>query len=340
MPSLIQKPSGIWYFVFHHNHKQRWKSLRTRDKAVAKQLFNRLQVQVDQARHGLTPKKYKFSDAADLYLDRKKVDLKPKTFEQYSRQVGTVKRLLIIDYVHRLDLQAISDFIKSRQAEGVAGKTIKEELATIKAILKFAHYSKLISEIPLIEWPKIKTIPVAPDTLDFYSLDEIEKLKARIKGRPFEPVFLFALYTGCRLQEIKKLKIKDINLSEGIIRIRNNKTESNAKNQIRRIPIHPQLSEFLKSYLAGRSANEPFSPLLARNQDVYASKTLHRHCNAAGVPYKRFHGLRHTAATYLLANGVDLATVMQLMGWTRLETAKRYIHMAATAKTAMAKLPY
>ena len=47
---------------------------------------------------------------------------------------------------------------------------------------------------------------------------------------------------------------------------------------------------------------------------------------AAGVRDARLHEARHTAATLLLVQGVDLPTVMAIMGWTEMATAQRYAH--------------
>lgn len=47
---------------------------------------------------------------------------------------------------------------------------------------------------------------------------------------------------------------------------------------------------------------------------------------AAGVHHVRLHDARHTAATLLLLQGVDIRTVMSIMGWTEMATAQRYTH--------------
>ncbi|WP_407667894.1 tyrosine-type recombinase/integrase [Nostocoides jenkinsii] len=47
---------------------------------------------------------------------------------------------------------------------------------------------------------------------------------------------------------------------------------------------------------------------------------------AAGVRNARLHDARHTAATLLLVQGVDIRTVMAIMGWTEMATAQRYAH--------------
>ena len=48
----------------------------------------------------------------------------------------------------------------------------------------------------------------------------------------------------------------------------------------------------------------------------------------AGVRDARVHDARHTAATLLLADGVDTRTLMDLMGWTDARTAQRYAHVS------------
>lgn len=52
------------------------------------------------------------------------------------------------------------------------------------------------------------------------------------------------------------------------------------------------------------------------------------HCliGAAGVRDVRLHDARHTAATLLLLQNVDIRTVMSIMGWTEMATAQRYTH--------------
>jgi integrase len=47
---------------------------------------------------------------------------------------------------------------------------------------------------------------------------------------------------------------------------------------------------------------------------------------ASGVRDVRLHDARHTAATLLLVQGVDIRTVMAIMGWTEMATAQRYSH--------------
>lgn len=340
MASLIKRENGTWYCVYSVNGKRRWKSLKTQDRHVAKQIFNKLAVKIDQQRSGVAPRRLKLTDAIEAYLEHKKATLKPRTLEQYRQQSLTILRLVSVEYCNKLTGETIIDYVKARQAEGRANKTIKEELCTIKAALQHAIKSGLLAEMPIKDWPTLKIIPVAPDSLGHYSLAEIETLKLHFKGRSFEPVFLFALYTGCRRGELEALRAKDVNLAEKVVRIRNAKTESNASNQFRVVPLHDRLLPTLLELCRKKKPTDVLFPILSSNKQNYPAKVMSRACRACGVPYKRFHGIRHTTATYLLAAGSPLRDVMTIMGWTRLETAQRYIHMANDAAEQIAKLPY
>jgi integrase len=72
-------------------------------------------------------------------------------------------------------------------------------------------------------------------------------------------------------------------------------------------------------------ATEIGQPIDPRN-DVRNFKRL---CRAAGVPERRLHDLRHSAATALLIADVDLATAGAMLGHSRVDMTRRYTHVLA-----------
>jgi integrase len=78
------------------------------------------------------------------------------------------------------------------------------------------------------------------------------------------------------------------------------------------------------------------TPLDARNLVRHFHETLQR----AGLPRKRFHDLRHTAASLLLAMGTDLRVVQEVLGHSQITlTADTYAHvLPALLETALGKM--
>lgn len=180
-------------------------------------------------------------------------------------------------------------------------------------------------------------MPVKAETIGFYPLGDIEALKKYFAGKEFERFFLFALYTGCRRSEIVDLAWSSVDLRANVIKIRNIKTETGAKNQFRSIAIHPELK---KIFADPGLPSQPVFPEHLRHSRNWPYIQMEIACRELGIQYRRFHGIRHTTATFLLAAGLSLREVMQIMGWTRIDTAQRYIHLANDAAAQIAKLPY
>lgn len=209
----------------------------------------------------------------------------------------------------------------------------------LKSAFKYAWGERLIDEIPVRIWPKIKKIPAKPETLGYYSLSDIGKLKAYFKGKSFEPIFLFALYTGCRRSEIAVIKVEDVDFSMMTLRIHSLKTETDAKDTFRYISINSNLEPVLRKQIEMVKSGLLF-PNFAKISNSQAAKRMREACAACNIQYKRFHGLRHTMATFLIAKGMSIREVMGVMGWTELSTAQRYIHLANAMKNRMNIIPF
>ncbi len=278
------------------------------------------------------------SDCIDKFLENKQATVKPTTYNRYITMSKNLKDWFGSSYANRLTTEDVAEYINHRR-KIIAGKTIHEELNILKSSLKTAWANYMISQLPVRVWPKVKKIPVRPETLGYYSLQDIAKLKEYFKGKKFEPVFLFALYTGCRRSEIANIKAEDIDLSMKTLRIRNIKTESDSSDVFRYISINSQLLHVLQIQLRKVKSGLLF-PWFAGLPISQSAKIMKKACDECGVPYKRFHGLRHTMATYLITSGMNIREVMGVMGWTELSTAEKYIHLANAMKNRMNIVPF
>jgi site-specific recombinase XerD len=99
--------------------------------------------------------------------------------------------------------------------------------------------------------------------------------------------------------------------------------------EMRTIPLHPRVLEFLKSYGMRRPwmlrpANERWPNPGMQSKRYDAHKTMERLGKKAGVPKLNYHILRHSFATHLVMKGVTLADVAGLLGDTLSVTEKNY----------------
>lgn len=192
-------------------------------------------------------------------------------------------------------------------------------------------------------------------TPEILTIEQIRTLlrKAREQGHPWYPIWVAAVFTGCRsgeLQEIKRMDIEIIPPEEaekqegipvyhrryGLIRIRRNwNTRLKAIGPTkagywRTVPISSELYRFLTVELNLNSL-DPDDYVLPHYSDWksgYQAQILRGFCEANGLPSVRFHTLRACFATQLIATGVPATVVMKIAGWKDLKTMQRYVRLA------------
>jgi integrase/recombinase XerC len=168
------------------------------------------------------------------------------------------------------------------------------------------------------------------------SEEDAQKLVGAAES-PFERAMLLLMLTaGLRRSEVGAIRLEDVNLENQALLVRG----KGAKQRM--VPLMPQTAEAIRNYLADRpDVDQPYlflSPQCKRLANDYLNRTLRRILARAGLA-KRItpHMLRHTFATHLVRNGVDVRTVQELLGHSDLETTANYLHSDTRAKeTAVA----
>jgi integrase len=136
---------------------------------------------------------------------------------------------------------------------------------------------------------------------------------------------LLALNTGMRRGELTSIKWNDVNLHTKIITIRAGYAKS---AKARHIPLNSEALDVLKRYRKQHSGE-------GRLFDVFSvKKSWNALMTNAGIRDFRFHDLRHTFASKLVAAGVDLNTVRELLGHADIRMTLRYAHLAPEHKAA------
>jgi integrase len=168
-------------------------------------------------------------------------------------------------------------------------------------------------------------------------LEEIKKRSLQVHDQAF-----LSLYAGLRFGEIASLKWGDIDLERGIIQIRDGKAGS------RQAFMTDGVHEMFKSRRPEKA--QPGDLVFKSrkgDKQTHVSQAFRRAVASLGLnagindPRDKvvFHSLRHTFASWLVEQGVDLYTVKELMGHKTLAMTERYSHLGQnTLKQAVQKL--
>lgn len=293
-------------------------------------------------------------------------DLKATSFCRYETAYrnhiyDTRLMTLMLSKVTSLDVQRCLNELSKK---GKPYSTIRESLKVLKMFFNYATDAGYIAKYPCKnvkipgERPKERKIDVFTDT-------EIDKIKSSLKDHRLRFLILLALGTGMRKGELLALHYEDIldttihvhrslasvtEIEEDASRNREMKIwEPKSQDSNRKIPMPKELlkelalhkrvqaEERLHLGLSGRSALVFTTVTGNLLDDSNVNRAYKRILKSAGVPDRKFHTLRHTYATKLLKNGVDVKTVQELMGHSDITITMVYLHPDMTTKELAAE---
>ena len=243
--------------------------------------------------------------------------------------VASVTLTDIYAYLSYLSRDRAQHHNRSNSDYGLSASSRARKLATIRSFYNYLTNKKhLLRENPVkdIDSPKLrKTLP------KYLTLDQSTELLDAVDGKNQERDYcILTLFLNCglRISELIGLNLNDIN--EDTLRV------LGKGNKVRILYLNDACQDALNTYLAvrrpitGRDANALF--LSSRNERVSRS-TVHamvkKRLTAAGIDSSEYssHKLRHTAATLMLQNGVDVRAVQEVLGHDHLNTTEIYTHV-------------
>lgn len=239
----------------------------------------------------------------------------------YSRKTIKSYIICLADYfryiknvVNNPDISLIKKYLLEKQNRGQSAQTINLYLHAIKYFYREIFKNNLPIEIKFA-----KTANKLPVVL---SKNEIEKIIDSIGNKKHRLLIALAYGAGFRVSEAVNLKIKDIDLAELTVHLKG------AKGNKDRLTIFPErIRAELAEIMALRDKNdfvfasERGGKLTDRSaQKVFESALKKCHINKEAT----FHSLRHSFATHLLENGVDVRYVQELLGHANIRTTQIY----------------
>lgn len=222
--------------------------------------------------------------------------------------------------ITRLD---VHEFIFEVIPPEVSQHTLKWVLKIIKRIFQMAVDHGKLSQNPcngmLVKVPETdKKVLTSIEVGTFLN-------EAKVTNHRFYPIWTMALFTGCRSGELYALKWSDVDFEAGTISVSRSWSSKNGftstKNQKTRVvPISIELMTFLKGLKLQRGGDEFILPHLTEWSRGEAARVTKAFCKSLGITDIRFHDLRATFITSLLARGESLARVMAIVGHSDMET--------------------
>lgn len=339
--SSIHRENGVWYYQWRENNRTKKKSLRTKDEGLAKRVQKRWDAERELKRLHLAPARITIKDALEACLARREPRIKKNSMVRYRELSAILQNNIEVTWVHDLTVDILTRFITNRKKVGKAPKTIQDELALLRSALLDLYRDGQIQEVPVRAWPTMKVPPMRPERRGAYSEDDIAKLMDYFctEDPEFGAVFRFTLFTGVRRGEVHLIRWRDLDLQKECVRIRSQKTETNPRDSVRLFPLHPVLLEELRTREKGSPTDLVF-PEIAKHSRNWPHYQMTKACRKLGIQYRRFHGLRHTTASYLLSAGASLRDTMALMGWTQIDTAQGYLHLTEASMDSVSRLPW
>jgi integrase len=262
-----------------------------------------------------------------------KVSHKPSTVYTYEKVCGK----WVNDFFGEKELRSITKMdlhemlFENMPDDECTQHTRKQVLKIVKRIFQIAVDNGKLNRNPC----QGMTVKVPESDMKVLTNSEAQELlaQAKLTNHRFYPIWVTALFTGMRSGELFALRWSDIDFETRQVSVVRSWSSKNGftstKNQKTRIvPISDELLGFLKELKLKRGNEDSVLPRLQEWQRGDAAQVLKDFCRLIKITEIRFHDLRATFITNLLARGTPLVQVMAIVGHSDMETTNVYVRKA------------
>jgi len=277
------------------------------------------------------------TDLERHYEDNLKCTYSNSTYSIYK---GLFKNLMTILGDLPLTTYQIGDFEKYKKIRytNLKDTSVNIEIKHLKALFNEAIRMNMVEINPV---SAIKKFRINEKSRLSFNLDQIRTIISNCSDIDLKDIILFAFYTGCRINEILNIQLEDINYVEKKITVNNKDDFKTKTGAIRTIPINKELEDVIALRIQSLTKfdNEKDTDSNIRNKIYLFNKKGRKYRkDSISKSFKRilrklkfderfnFHCLRHTFATILLKNGVNIYDLKTLLGHTSIQTTVKYLH--------------
>jgi len=274
---------------------------------------------------------YRWEEWFAVCLKRMKIEYKPSTVYNYETQIAK--------WIHPnwkgKEIQTITktqvfEVVFEQCKDIVSPNNRKTILKMLKRLFQMAVEDGVIDRNPCTGI-SVKVPEVEQKLLTNKEVEVFLK-EAQITNHRLYPHWLMALMTGMRSGELHALKWTDVDLDNRTISVSKQWSSRNGlgptkTGRTRIVPMAASLSTYLKEQKM-KSEIDFVLPRLVEWDNGEQARITREFCESIGITPVKFHDLRATFITNLLARGESLARVMSIVGHSQLKTTNGYLRKA------------
>ena len=290
----------------------------------------------------------RLEDKLAAYLEyceyRKELDR--KTLKAYRIDLRQYFEYICVD---EPDKEKIEEYV-THLHKSYKQKTVKRKIASIKAFYNYLEETEIIAESPFrkikgkfketVTLPRIIPREEIEKLLNhmYQCLNENDKASRKFMLRDVAVIEVF-FATGARVYEISNIRDDSINLNTGLIRLMG----KGGKERYVQISNTSILEVLKKYYDENEQSIKKSGYFFVNNRESrYTEQSirlmLKKYTKQAGIERNITpHMFRHSFATYLIEEGVDVSCVQQILGHSSIKTTQIYIHIAAKKQAEILK---
>lgn len=295
------------------------------------------------------------SDFIFDWLAKKEPDLSPTTHRNYyhiiNRSIVTYFKDSRVKDVSGKNIEA---YYTSLADQGLSTTTIQHHHMILIQVFREACRKEIIGKDPMLFVDKPKR---QPPNVNYYSSAEAQKLWDAVTGHKLEIIIKLTLFYGFRRSEVLGVRWADIDFNTRTISINRaivdavvdgkrtlyEKSELKGKASKRTMPLCDMVFNLLQhEYETKKHFDSPYVCTDKHGQLISPDETTHRFrklLKEENLRLIRFHDLRHTCASLLIAARTPLIEVQHWLGHsTMLTTADLYSHLEYAAKVPNAEI--
>lgn len=303
---------------------------------------------------GIKLKDRQFQEEAEFWFN----DGKLRFTESHIKRAQGILKTLLPAYgsltMDKFTPELLSKIQQLEKQSGLSNSSVNRKTEVVTAILNFATKQRRIPYNPSLGFRKLKR---ESREMLFWNQDEAVGFLSKMnevyefgsKQRWVYVAYLMALNTSMRAGEIWGLQVQDI-ASEGSslwVRRQFNRVSQEFGETKGKKARHVPCSTELHTEVLDLVRNQKLKPTdtIFRNEkglpvchDNFSDRQFAKDIKIWGGKRIRFHDLRHTATTLMIASGVDIKTVKEICGHADISTTMNYVHLLSGSIANVSKV--